>query len=123
MFSHCLAFVDTYQQGNGSSGGVERIEERKRIEDIEESSSCFSYRSEARMIRTIVRISIFTSEDTKRSGVSERVEIHTLMRIRMNNEVIVYLYFTKVDSYPKEKVFAPLSCIALLKKPYYSLTR
>ena len=36
----------------------------RRIEDKDESSSCFSYRSEARMIRTIVRISIFTSEYT-----------------------------------------------------------
>ena len=69
-----VLYLGLIQQGNGSLCGME-------------SSSCFSYRSEARMIRTIVRISIFTSEDTKRSGVSERVEIHTLMRIRMNNEV------------------------------------
>ena len=72
--SVCWGLASFIGQGNGSLCGME-------------SSSCFSYRSEARMIRTIVRISIFTSEDTKRSGVSERVEIHTLMRIRMNNEV------------------------------------
>ena len=54
----CIGPIDV------SSGGVERIEERKRIEDKDESSSCFSYRGEARMIRTIVRISIFTSEYT-----------------------------------------------------------
>ena len=72
--SVCWGLASFIGQGNGSLCG-------RRIEDKDESSSCFSYRSEARMIRTIVRISIFTSEDTKRSGVSERVEIHTLMRI------------------------------------------